>query len=136
MNQDHPTASNSPKLAQQPSSTPSLAAESFSPTPNPENIVVIESRKSAVTVGKHYIIALKNPAAVDPKGRELVEIVSFAFDFAEKNNLGHGYRIIINSPELRNPNNPHFHIHVILPGNEAERDAAPRAVDKWPTETH
>ncbi len=48
------------------------------------------------------------------------------FDLAKK----FGYRLSVNSGALLT--RPHFHIQAIVPGSDAEVEAAPRLVEPWP----
>jgi len=82
------------------------------------NFEIIESRKSAVTKGKHFILQLKNLEREATK-EEVIEALKIAYEYAEDNCFEKGrYRIAMSGAGERHRGN--FHIHIILPKDDDE----------------
>lgn len=87
------------------------------------------SAKAAVSEGLHLVITF--PGASSLSSEEQVECFSIFHGFASEHPLAQefGYRYAQNFGNLLT--RPQPHAHAIVPGNQEEREKAPRLVDPW-----
>jgi len=83
---------------------------------------IINSRKSAVKEGKHYILMMEEK---EPSLNQISKAIKQAVGFAKIKAEDQRYRIAFNSQGERHSD--YFHIHIILPKG---KDQLPRIVDK------